>query len=444
MARAVASHADVTLASPFPDPLETPGVRRAPLDRATLPELLAATDCVVVQGLLFERFPALVRARVPMVVDLYDPMILEGLHLFRDRPAARRQHSHERLLALTLLQLHRGDYFLVANRAQRDFYLGMLAAVNRVNPMWAEGGQDLRRLMGLVPAGLPSHAPPGARDRPALRGVLPGVTGESRVILWAGGLWDWTDPLTLIEAMPAVLEAVPGARLVLWGTRHPNPEVPPMRAPGEARARARALGLAPHVVQFIDWVPYDERGQWLAEADVGVSLTRPSLEGRFAHRSRILDYLWAGVPVVATRGDSLAARIRRERLGEVVPPRDSAAAARALARLLLDHEERAAIRARMAALRPAWTWERAVRPLVRFLECPVAGAPRSLAFLGPLADLLAADRPLVRPVVKTAVRVARDGVISTLLAASRRGARMLMARPGPDTVGAAGEDTSPR
>ena len=51
------------------------------------------------------------------------------------------------------------------------------------------------------------------------------------------------------------------------------------------------------------------------EADLGVSAHRDHLEARYAHRTRLLDYLWAGLPVVATRGDALAELVDRERLG---------------------------------------------------------------------------------------------------------------------------------
>ena len=83
------------------------------------------------------------------------------------------------------------------------------------------------------------------------------------------------------------------------------------------------------------WVPYAERGAWLAEADVGVSAHLDHLEARFAFRTRILDYLWAGLPVVVTRGDALGELVERERLGRAVAePGDVDGFAAACARLL--------------------------------------------------------------------------------------------------------------
>ena len=433
LARVLSRQARVTLASPWPIELELPGVRRALLTQESAAALVAEADVVLVQGHLTARFPALAQVRVPLIVDLYDPMLLEGLHLSNERPLASRQYSHERLLALTLQQLHLGDYFLVANRAQRDYYLGMLSAVNRVSPAWAARGEDARRLIGLVPCGIPS-APPAPSG--ILKGVRPGIPADASVILWGGGLWDWMDPLTAIRAMARVHAARPEARLILWGTRRPGStmsdstmsgstmsggEHAPHAVAGEARRLAAALNLLDRAVFFEEWVPYAERGAWLAEADLGLSLAKPSLEARFAHRARLLDCLWAGLPAVASPGDPLAARLVRDGTGVTVRAGDPDRLAQVLIELLADPARRAAMRARIGEVRARHTWERAARPLVRWLENPRVDETRGrLDFLGPLASLLSADHRVVGPLVQTGVNLARHGVWDTLVKASRR------------------------
>src|SRR6185503_10968946 len=62
-----------------------------------------------------------------------------------------------------------------------------------------------------------------------------------------------------------------------------------------------------------------ERGAWLLDADCAVSAHLDHLESRYAFRTRLLDCFWAGLPIVCTRGDELADRVERERLGEAVP-----------------------------------------------------------------------------------------------------------------------------
>ena len=54
------------------------------------------------------------------------------------------------------------------------------------------------------------------------------------------------------------------------------------------------------------WVPYDERADFLLDADLGVSTHLEHIETAYSFRTRVLDYWWAGLPVVATDGDTFA------------------------------------------------------------------------------------------------------------------------------------------
>ena len=105
-----------------------------------------------------------------------------------------------------------------------------------------------------------------------------------------------------------------------------------------AVARAEELGLRDRVVFFNEgWVPYEQRGAYLLEADLGVSAHFDDLESRFAFRTRLLDCFWAGLPVVTTVGrlarrPRRAARSRARRRRRGTSPRGS----RALESLLDD------------------------------------------------------------------------------------------------------------
>ena len=68
------------------------------------------------------------------------------------------------------------------------------------------------------------------------------------------------------------------------------------------------------------------------EADVGVSLHLEHLETVYSFRTRMLDYLWTGLPIVATAGDGFAEIISTQGIGTVVPGEDVDAVADALAR----------------------------------------------------------------------------------------------------------------
>jgi len=115
-------------------------------------------------------------------------------------------------------------------------------------------------------------------------------------------------------------------------------------------------------------VPYAERGAWLTQADCALSTHADHLETRFACRTRLLDCFWARLPIVCTSGDELAERVERERLGAVAPPRDHSALAAALTRVLENGRAEYAERLRLAAEQSSW--ERAARPLARWIAAP--------------------------------------------------------------------------
>src|SRR5262249_10214245 len=157
----------------------------------------------------------------------------------------------------------------------------------------------------------------------ALKGVVPGIGVDDKVILWGGGIYNWFDPLTLLRALDKLRIRVPEVRLYFLGLRHPNPHVPEMRMAVETQRLADDLGLTgTHVFCKEGGVEYAARQNYLLDADVGVSTPLDHVETEFSFRTRILDYFWAGLPVVATAGDALGDLIEERQVGLTVPAED--------------------------------------------------------------------------------------------------------------------------
>jgi glycosyltransferase involved in cell wall biosynthesis len=248
--------------------------------------------------------------------------------------------------------------------------MGSLLAANRLNPKTLGQDRLMRRLIDIAPFGTPSE-PPRHSGTPAARGVLGGIDADSKLAIWAGGVYNWFDPLSLVRAWPAVLREVPTARLLFLGMRHPNPAIPEMEVAAQTVQLAEELGLRDKGVIFnSEWVPYDRRQDFLLEADLGVSMHFENLETRLSFRTRFLDYIWAGLPCVATQGDVFAEWIAANGTGRVVPYRDEKAIAEALIELLGDECKRQACVERVRASQPLYTWERALDPLLRYCEDP--------------------------------------------------------------------------
>ena len=335
-------------------------------------ELRAAVDwceVLVVQGWVMAGRPWVTASDRVIVCDIYDPMHLEQLEQGREGgPEAWRRAVHGAMAALNE-QVRRGDYFICASEKQRDFWLGQLASLGRVNPATYAADGTLRQLIDVVPFGTSDEQP--VRGRSAVRGVLNEVGERSRVILWGGGIYNWFDPLTLIRAVDRLRHKHPDVRLVFMGLQHPSPEIPQMRVAVEAQELARELGLLGRIVHFNEgWVPFAERQDLLLDADIGVSTHFDHIETEFSFRTRILDYLWAGLPVVATAGDTMAALIESEGIGIVVPPLDVIALEDALDALLSDSELAARCSDRSRAAGLAMRWSVVVEPLLEFCRAP--------------------------------------------------------------------------
>jgi len=169
-------------------------------------------------------------------------------------------------------------------------------------------------------------------------------------------------------------------RLFFMGVKHPNSDVPEMSAVSEARLLANQLGVNNKNVFFNEtWVPYEERQNYLLEADVGVSTHFAHVETKFSFRTRILDYLWAGLPIVSTEGDSFGDLVGTENLGASIPERDEQAIVDALEMLLFNDDAYVTAKANVMRVREQFTWERALKPLVDFCEAPMIAADRARA-----------------------------------------------------------------
>lgn len=325
-------------------------------------------EVVLFQGYANTQFRTVARTDRMLIADVYDPMHLEMLEQGRELPpstwALRVATARDALND----QLRRADLILCASERQRLFYLGQLAGLGRLSPATYADDPDLRALLDVVPFGLEPN-PPVADAGHGMRGVTPGIDADSRVLIWGGGVYSWFDPLTLIRAVGVARERVAGIRLFFLGTRHPG--VDEMGIVRESFDLATALGLEGREVVFNDtWVPYDRRGAYLVEADAGVSTHHVHVETTFSFRTRILDYLWAGLPIVVTEGDGFAEIIAAENLGLVVPANDVDALADALVRVLADSPEVAEWRANVARVRARFAWPVVLQPLLAAVAHP--------------------------------------------------------------------------
>ena len=371
LARVLGRHVPVILAVPPNSTLQSAPDFSVQVYQPGQDEALQAAinqaRAVLVSAIWVTVVPEVLEGHTPLIIDGYNPFVAENL------AAGWDINHHQNILPQAYLA---GDFFICASERQRDWWLGLLEAHGRINQWTFEADPSLRSLLDVVPYGLPESTP--RHTRPVIKDVWPGIRPQDKLLLWGGGLWRWLDPLTAIRAVARVWEERQDVRLVFPGTRHPNPTMETTPTHTEAARRlAGEFGLIDKAVFFGDWVPYADWTNVLLESDLALSLHYDMLETRLAFRSRMLEYIWAGLPIVATGGDATGELVEAYNLGLVVDYEDAAGVAAAILDLL--DCPPAARQPHFEAARQALTWERAVEPLIDFCRNPTFAPDKGLA-----------------------------------------------------------------
>ena len=184
-----------------------------------------------------------------------------------------------------------------------------------------------RETLKIIPWGARSIAyavDPGARVRLGLRATDP-------VIVCLANFTATKGQAVIVDAMPVLAERFPGIRAVLAGD---GPELPALRE------RAAARRVTESVI-----FPGSFKEPWdlLRAADVFVLTSE--IEGL---PLVVLEAMSQGVPVVATDVGGMPEAVIDDVTGFLLPPREPAALATAITRILSDHT--VASRMRQAAL----------------------------------------------------------------------------------------------
>ncbi len=113
---------------------------------------------------------------------------------------------------------------------------------------------------------------------------------EHPVIMFPGGL-HWHQGLDIaIQAMPAVLEKLPGAEFHIYGDGNMK---------GELIALAQKLKLGDHV-RFFEPLPLSQIAEVMSAADLGIVPKRADSFGNEAYSTKIMEFMSLGVPMVVS------------------------------------------------------------------------------------------------------------------------------------------------
>lgn len=359
MARAFGHNHTVLLAAPSPSEYRDSSFQfyayKKPKDLlAQIPK----AQVIIAQKLPPVLLKAVRKNNIKFIADFYDPIVLENLEANRTKSIDHQVAIYNFESANQALQLSVADHILAASERQRDYWIGVLSSLGRIIPEVYSEDVSLNHLISILPFGVEKKQPK-IDDEEAILKFIPNFTKDDKVILWGGGIWNWFDPLSVIEAVNIVKTSHPEVKLLFLGIKHPNPDAPEMEMTSKAIKLADEMKLiGKHVFFNYQWVPYDERQNYCLQCLAAVSTHFDHVETRLSFRTRIVDsYIWANLPIIATRGDSMADLIEKRKLGFVVNYVDSKQIAEAIKNLIEDKKFYQECQENVSVVREEFVWD---------------------------------------------------------------------------------------
>lgn len=183
--------------------------------------------------------------------------------------------------------LMRADCFGVCSNAQRHALLGELGAVGRFG--FETSTHDFARV--LAPAN-PFNEPFHSTEY----GIKKQLPTDSLVLLFSGGYNTWLDEETLFNAVELALDQEPRLHYVSTGGAISGHVTDVF-----SRFHNRVLNSRHNErFHFVGWLEHDDYLSLALEADAGIIVDEPTLEGVYGCRNRLFSWIWAGMRALAT------------------------------------------------------------------------------------------------------------------------------------------------
>ncbi|HVT01815.1 MAG TPA: glycosyltransferase family 4 protein [Thermoanaerobaculia bacterium] len=355
---------DVTVLSP--DAGQVSDCRSGDLSPESIHLAAGNSEAVVAQGHVVNEWMAHGSPDVPLVVDLYDPYIVEHLHYYSSRGSEVFNHDHDTMVRSLL----NGDFFLCASESQRLYYAGWLLATGRLNPAVFDRDEQLSSLIAVAPFGVPP-----LRTPPDKSAVAPAIL--------FGGIYDWYEPRVAVDAIAAARREIDGLSLTF--IHHPNAAMTPQDLAGQTMRYVKEKSFD-GFVHFEPWSPYDQRAGFYDRFTAALLTFPQSLETDLSLRTRVLDYLWAGIPVVTSSARGTDQILRQYDAGMIINSLDPSEYASAIISLIRDDHRRETMITSSQRFVADHQWERVLEPLLSFCRKPRIDKLKSL-FRGDLPSV---------------------------------------------------------
>jgi hypothetical protein len=284
---------------------------------------------------------------IPTILDYVGPGLLETY--------ARLGRIPLPLLHLKLASFSYGDLFVTTTDRERYYLIGLLAASRRLSGAAFARDDPLVRVVRMTPPPEAVEGPPRVRRS----------ASEPLIVLLSGAFLPWYDydlVANALSLLPAAARANIRVRVIGGNPRMPDVEQ-------KAKAILSTAGGG-GMCEFLGLVPFQERVRVYRESDVGLSLPSPSVEDELSSRTRVVDYLWAQLPILSEGRDEYSMEIIASGAGFRFEHSPSSLAG--LLNRLQAHPE-LAVRARQVSdmvVHTSFNVSKEAIPILEFLENP--------------------------------------------------------------------------
>jgi glycosyltransferase involved in cell wall biosynthesis len=256
-------------------------------------------------------------------------------------------------------------------------------------------------LIDLVPFGAAEENLSFARTR---------ETGKYQKV-FLGGIYTWYDPFASLDCLKIIWRKRDDIKFVF--VRFPFDIAAVKKMEGDVLEYADRIGVQDNII-FTNWVSYEERSILYADIDIALVVHRESLEAALSFRTRILDFLSFGIPVIANKGGDLEKELEDHACGIIVNNNNPEILAEAVLALVEDRKKSEAIIARGKTLvKNKYLWEKVIEPLDKFCRNPSFSA--RIGSVSNATTIIGEDESVIQQSLRTyktygALRLLRKGL----------------------------------
>ncbi len=258
-------------------------------------------DCVIAINYSHSLYATRLKTDRPLWMDIYGDMItIQQAYCYRVG-ANRGMPTTVRFMRQIL---GTGDIFSVCGGPQRHMLVGELAMSGRLNHQTF--GYEFTRI--ILPGSPQLRAENDDRRRHRSHSKL-GLAADDFVVLWCGGYNTWTDVDTLFQALEWAMARHPKLHYVSVGANTYD-------APQNVYTRLLSLIDGSRFrdrYHMQGWQPWQEIPRYYAESHVGLNIDAMHYETIYGTRTRLVEMIAGGLPVITTEGTELSYLLQASR-----------------------------------------------------------------------------------------------------------------------------------